>query len=185
FPGVLQARSALDGTLSTSPSCEGDLGDHRLLGRSFGGDRGLLDAGAPSDLRRGAGYVWGEGDSQREGVKGRNSAGITPMAIARANNLPVTGPWVMPHMPWPPATGRPGTRVGPTSGNPSAETGRGPTHSSLRLFRSTPSKEGAALRAIAETRARCKGASGEVNSMVPATRSPSFSGVQATLASGR
>src|SRR5699024_1249001 len=76
FSWVLRAGSALDGTRSTSAACEGDLGDHRRLGRSFGGDRGLLDAGATSNLRRGAGYVWSEGDAQREAVKGRNTAGI-------------------------------------------------------------------------------------------------------------
>src|SRR5690606_12605301 len=98
----------------------------------------LLEGGARTEKRSGAGRRRPRG--HRVGSKGRSSVGVRPVAIARASSRPVIGPCVSPHMPCPPAAYSPGTEVAPISGRPSAVTGRGPTHSSLRADRSTPSR---------------------------------------------
>ena len=88
-------------------------------------------------------------------------------------------------MPWPPATNTPGTRVAPTSGLPSGETGRGPTHMSVIPFQSTPVSSGRADLMMASMRRCTSGSSGPRNSMVPATRSLPWYGVHATRTAGR
>ena len=101
----------------------------------------------------------------------------------------MTGPRAMPHMPWPPATKTRGEVVPPISGSPSDVHGRDPTHSSCRRSRSTPLSSGRAASTIASMRRGSSAASGERNSIIPATRSrgPSevVSGVHATRCAGK
>lgn len=75
-----------------------------------------------------------------------------PVIICSARSFPDIGPSVMPHIPCPPATKIPGTPDAPTSGIPSALTGRGPTQTSRMLAQSTPLNSGCADRASASTR---------------------------------
>ncbi len=123
--------------------------------------------------------------AQRSGSKGASSAGATPVTICSASRRPVTGPSVMPHMPWPPATKTFELFVAPMSGSPSAVHGREPTHSSWRWSRSAPLRSGRAASTMAWMRRWSSAASGLRNSIMPATRSRSPTGVQATRAAGK
>jgi len=42
------------------------------------------------------------GKCQRSGSNGASSAGWLPVVMVSARSCPVTGPRVMPHIPWPP-----------------------------------------------------------------------------------
>ena len=78
-----------------------------------------------------------------------------------------------------------GERVAPMRGSPSVVHGRDPTHSSSRASRSAPWRNGRAAAAMAWTRRSSRRASGERNSIIPATRKRSPSGVHATRWAGR
>ncbi len=73
-----------------------------------------------------------------------------------------------------------GASAAPTSGSPSAVTGRDPTHWSCRSSRFTPVTSGRADFTIASIRSTSSGASVGRNSIVPATRSRPLIGVHAT-----
>src|SRR5690606_31409742 len=138
------------------------------------------DRGRGPARRRG-----GQRGGQRSGSNGDSSAGRRPVTIVSASSRPVAGPRVTPHMPWPPAAKTRGDLVAPMSGRPSVVQGREPTHSSWRAFRSAPVSSGRAASAMALIRRESSGASGLRNSIIPATRSRSPSGVQATRWAGK
>jgi hypothetical protein len=73
-----------------------------------------------------------------------------------------------------------GDAVAPSSGSPSGVQGREPTHSLRRSSRSTPVRNGRAASTIARMRRGSRGSPGRRNSIIPATRSRSPSGVHAT-----
>ena len=88
-------------------------------------------------------------------------------------------------MPCPPAAKTRGDAVAPISGRPSGVHGRGPTHSKVRASRSASRSSGRAASTIASIRRGSSLASGLRNSIIPATRSRSPSGVQATRCAGK
>ena len=123
--------------------------------------------------------------SQRSGSNGASSGGASPLITVCAISCPVMGPSAMPHMPCPPATNTRGAAVGPTSGRPSGVHGRDPTHSSRRSSRSTPARNGRTASTTAAIRRGSRASPGRRNSIIPATRSRSPKGVQATRCRGK